>query len=155
MGLSESYKVKKRSKSAKAWSAGGRRPRGPWLSKTFKTISVTAMPSRRWKAEPLLGAQFTWLRLYQKKRNFSREDVRLLSMFASQAAVAITRCRPVPGNEDRVSEYHPRLSRRYPRQGSLYPRPFGKGDGDATAIAREMHLGQEEIRVIQYAKLSP
>lgn len=161
VGLSESYKLKRRIKVGESVAGMVAKKKKPLVIKNIKNdkryshaalameeglISLMSVPLI--KGSQTLGV----LSVYTKEeRNFTREDVGLLTMFASQAAIAIENARLF--REMRTGYLNTiRALAAVIDAKDLYTHGHSEKVMEyAVAIAREMHLSEEEIRVIQYA----
>lgn len=161
VGLSESYGLKRRIKLGESIAGIVAKTKKPLVIKDIKKekryvharlavgerlTSLLSVPLIR--GTRVLGVLSVYNR---EEKNFVKDDVRLLSMFASQAAIAIENARLF--REINVSYLNTirALAAIIDAKDSYTHSHSEKVGRYAVEIAKEMHLAEEDIKAIHYA----
>ncbi|MBL7171074.1 MAG: GAF domain-containing protein, partial [Candidatus Omnitrophica bacterium] len=161
VGLSESYRRKRRIKIGESIAGIVAKRKKPLLINNIKKdkrychtrvaveeglTSLLSVPLR--KGDRILGV----LSVYSKKeKNFVKEDIQLLSMFASQAVIAIENARLFRELKAGYLNTIRALAAVIDAKDAYTHSHSEKVMQYAVAIANEMHLSETEVKAIQYA----
>jgi HD-GYP domain-containing protein (c-di-GMP phosphodiesterase class II) len=162
VGLSESYRHKRRVKLGESIAGFVADKRQPLVIKNIKEdkrfcstdrsiideglISMLSVPLV--KGKRVLGVLSVYTR---RERDFSKDDVRLLAMFASQAAIALENARLFREIKSGYLNTIKALAAVIDVKDAYTHSHSEKVMEYAVAIATELHLPESDIKAIQYA----